>query len=373
MLRVYLIPGFFGFSDLGDLTYWGPAQQALASALRERTVAAEIHVVPTPPTATLRARARVLARKITETAQDDDELVLVGHSSGGLDARLFLTPGVQLADDLNTEAIASRIRSVVTVATPHRGTPSAELFSSLYGKRLLRLLSVATVAILRRGSLPLNLVLRLVQAWRSAASRLPGSREPSLDDHLFDALLSEFSPERRTAVKEFFGDIRADQGLLSQITPTAMDLFRATAPDRASIRYGCVVVRGRRPTAKGIFSRALSPSNQAMAAIYASCWALASRTTADHLDPLREDQAQRLREAYGDLPIASDNDGMVPVLSQVHGEVIRAITADHLDVLGHYPDPEATPPRYDWLTSGSGFRRPHFDATWQDVAEFIVG
>ncbi len=371
--RIYLVPGFFGFANLGDMAYWGPVQRALTAELARMGVEARIHVVPTPPTASLRVRASALLDAILTTAADDDALHLVGHSSGGLDARLLVTPGAVLRDEESAEQVAARVRTVLTVATPHRGTPSAELFASLYGKRLLRLLSLATVFIVRRGNPPLQVVLRLLDAWRRAVDWMPGRKESTIDDQLFDALLSEFSPERRDAVRAFFGEIGADQGLLSQITPDGMDLFDAMAPDRPGVRYGCIVTRGRRPSAQGVLERGLSPQRQAMAGVYASCWLLASRATERHLGPLTESDADALTRAYGEVPEASDNDGMVPTRSQVRGTLVRAVTADHLDVLGHYPDPETEPPRYDWVTSGSDFRRTHFDATWIDAAHFLMG
>jgi len=114
-----------------------------------------------------------------------DAIHLIGHSSGGLDARLLATPGVSLPDGESGEPFASQVRSGVSVATPHRGTPSAELFSSLYGKGLLRLLWVATVFVVRQGHLPLALVLRLVDLWRKSlgqrrhgARAVPAARHP---------------------------------------------------------------------------------------------------------------------------------------------------------------------------------------------------
>jgi triacylglycerol lipase len=370
--RVFLIPGFFGFVDLGDLAYWGPAHAALTAHLGAALRAVALHVVPVPPTASLRARSRVLIDTIERFASPDDPLYLIGHSSGGLDARLLATPGVKLCETDRAEAIASRILAIVTVATPHRGTPSAELFASASGKRLLRLFSVATAYAVRRGPLPLRVLLRLAQAAQRAVNVLPGQRELGLDDHLFDALLSEFSSDRRDAVRAFLGDVGADQGLLSQIAPHAMDLFDATAPDRPGVAYGCVVTRARRPGARGVLRRGLSPIEHGVAALYAACWVMASRLGDDHVPTLTEPQVAALRRAYGVAPTARDNDGMVPTLSQVHGDVIAAAEADHLDILGHYPDPEASPPRYDWLTSGSGFRRPKFDATWAEVARFVA-
>lgn len=371
--RIYLIPGFFGFADLGDLRYWGPVQRFLAAELQSAGVDAAIHVVSSPPTGSLRQRAHVLLDTIVTTAGDEDVLHLVGHSSGGLDARLLVTPGVSLPDEESGEPWASQVATVVSVATPHRGTPSAELFASMFGKQILRLLSVATVFIVRRGHLPLQVFLRLVDLWRRAADMAPGQRELAVDEQLFDALLSEFSEDRRAMVQAFFSDVGADQGLLSQITPDGMDLFDATAPDRDGVRYGCVVTRGRRPSLTDPLLAGLTPTAQAMSAMYGSCWMIASRMTGAHVPPVPAATLEELVRAWGDAPEPSDNDGMVPTLSQLRGQLIRAVRADHLDVLGHYPDPDADPPRYDWVTSGSEFRRPHFEATWTDVAHFLLG
>lgn len=45
---------------------------------------------------------------------------------------------------------------------------------------------------------------------------------------------------------------------------------------------------------------------------------------------------------------------------------------DHLDVLGHFLDDRLEEPpesrHYDWLTSGSGFRRPHFEVLMDAIA-----
>jgi triacylglycerol lipase len=66
------------------------------------------------------------------------------------------------------------------------------------------------------------------------------------------------------------------------------------------------------------------------------------------------------------------NDGIVPTLSQLWGEVIRAVWADHHDVIGHFHHPTHVPPHFDWVASGTGFTREGFEALWDDVAEFIA-
>ena len=71
-------------------------------------------------------------------------------------------------------------------------------------------------------------------------------------------------------------------------------------------------------------------------------------------------------------PDLRTNDGIVPTLSQLWGEVICAVTADHHDVIGHFDDPEHDPPHYDWISSGSGFSRNDFERLWVGVADWIA-
>ena len=74
---------------------------------------------------------------------------------------------------------------------------------------------------------------------------------------------------------------------------------------------------------------------------------------------------------FAHLPGRRANDGIVPTLSQVWGEVIRTVWADHLDVIGHFHHPTHVPPHFDWLVSGSGHTRKDFLATWDAVASFL--
>src|SRR5262249_49408256 len=124
--RLYLVPGFFGFANLGELVYFGHARDFLTAELGRRGVLADVLVVHSHPTASLHVRTRDLLQVIVDTAgSDTGPIHLIGHSSGGLDARLLVSPGAALGDDLPTDLFAPRIRSVVSVSTPHYGTPLA--------------------------------------------------------------------------------------------------------------------------------------------------------------------------------------------------------------------------------------------------------
>ncbi|HVI93815.1 MAG TPA: hypothetical protein VM753_07410, partial [Anaeromyxobacter sp.] len=155
--HVVLVPGFFGFANLGDFAYFGHVRDFLAEMGPAVGLRGDVVVVQTIPTASLRVRAAKVAEAVARAADGDDgEVSIVGHSSGGLDARLFVTPDVSLPSPLDVERYARRVRSVVTVSAPHLGTPVAHLFNSLLGQQLLRLLSVLTMYAVRAGRLPIG-------------------------------------------------------------------------------------------------------------------------------------------------------------------------------------------------------------------------
>ena len=120
-------------------------------------------------------------------------------------------------------------------------------------------------------------------------------------------------------------------------------------------------------------SLGLSPYAQGSHALFHALWHATSRFVAEGGLPAGAIDGHRvLNEQLGCIPSELDNDGVVPTLSQFHGRLIRAVTADHHDVIGHFDDASHDPPHIDWLISRSRFRRSDFDRLWRDVARFIV-
>lgn len=72
------------------------------------------------PTAGVEVRAQQLAAQIGR-AFPGGPIHIVAHSMGGLDARFLLSH--------NLEGLASRVTTLSTIATPHRGTPLADLLA----------------------------------------------------------------------------------------------------------------------------------------------------------------------------------------------------------------------------------------------------
>jgi hypothetical protein len=357
--HVFLVPGFFGFSELGALPYFAHVAEYLTESLQAQGVPVRVLRTATQPTGALSVRAAHL-RAAVEAARPRGPIHLVGHSSGALDARLL----VATAEDAPW---LPQVQSVVSINGPHRGTPLAAFFSGIYGHKLLGLLSLATIHVLRFGGLPLGMLAKMVGVF----ARLDDVvlRDRTVLDQLAAQLLSDFSRERRGALRALLQEVRTDQDLIPQLAPSSMAHFDRETPDRPGVNYGCVVCEGRRPGLKTAWRAGFNPYAQLTHSLYSALHRLSVRYRAG-LAPQAE--APSLTEAFGRRLDWQSSDGVVPSLSQLHGTLIHAATADHLDVVGHFEDRDHFPPHYDWLSSGSGFRRADFERLWGAVVDFLL-
>lgn len=109
---VVLVHGFGGW---GELRLGGRSAAYFRGVKQHLEARGICCVVPRlPAVASIEARARVLAEELAQLAHKD--IHVIAHSMGGLDARYALA-----------RTGARGVRSLVTVATPHRGTPLATL------------------------------------------------------------------------------------------------------------------------------------------------------------------------------------------------------------------------------------------------------
>ena len=366
----FLVPGFFGFANLGEFYYFSHPYELLKTNGPLRGIDVRVTRVPTHPTASLRKRALTLFHTIKrEAGCHSGPIHIIGHSSGGLDGRLLLTPGVMLKKGLDLEPLLSRVDSLVTISTPHRGTPLAWYFGSSMGQTLLKLLSLATIYSLRFGHLPISFVFKLAGLLVQLDNNF-GWRN-TLADQLFGELLSDFSPTRRQQVGEYFKEVGSDQALVFQLTPDSMDVFDASTADRPGVKYGSVVTMGRRPGLGSRLASGFNPYDQVTHTAYEIMHRVSARVKSDN-DVCSPEQRTTLRKYLGRLPSWRDNDGVVPSLSQVWGEVVHAIRADHLDVIGHFTDKDRNPPHVDWLASGSDFNYRDFYMIWDKVLDYCL-
>jgi triacylglycerol lipase len=115
-LPVVLVHGLFGFDRIGvpgvKLHYFRGIARHLEG------MGCHAHAVRLPWAASVPERARILVDKIN--ALPHDRVDIIAHSLGGLDARYALA---HLGLD-------KKVRALVTIGTPHRGTPIADMATS---------------------------------------------------------------------------------------------------------------------------------------------------------------------------------------------------------------------------------------------------
>ncbi len=360
------MPGFFGFTSLGAVSYFRDVERVLALGLERRGIAARIVRCPTQPTGSIPRRAERLRRHVVaQGGLEASELHFIGHSTGGLDLRLLLTPGVRISSGDSEERIASRTLSAITVTTPHYGTPLANFFTTTQGQSLLLLLSSLAISGQGRGA-----IYAAAQA-TSLIARLDdwlGRTESTLDQAAKN-LLRGLTFSRRDPVWKYLESIASDQGAVLQLTPEASDLFNAAVTDRSGIDYGCVVAGLATPGPS--LRSVLGPRRLALRALFRLLHGVTARPHPRYPYPQPTRATRRLlQRGLGFAATPRTNDGIVPTLSQLHGRVLHVARADHLDVVGHYTLAPAD--AGDWLPSGAGFTAAAFSSTWDKVATAIA-
>ena len=370
--QIYLIPGFFGFSSLGGLSYFRQIHETLEDVFVRRGEQVEIIGVKTLPTASFRHRARKLLLTIAEHGGDQPgvHVHLVGHSTGALDARLVACAHSQLGlDELQARALHN-LRTIVSVSGAHRGTPLANFFSTLYGKNLLYLVTLLIIVGLWRKPI---VVLGSLIGLLGKLNDLLGLDE-TLMVQLTNQLLRDFNPQVEAEVRQFLRSILEDQGVILQLTPEGMDLFNAVTPDNPGLRYVSYATAAPPPSRviKEISLRhALTPLNKVL---YGLLWTITSRAHSGY--PYHEPIASQDMITRRPLPFViteKTSDGVVPTLSQIWGEFRGVVRADHLDVVGHYlRGPFDVRDGADWFGSGAKFDRESFEFLWEDVAHVLL-
>ena len=407
--RVYLSPGMFGFGKLATYDYFAHVERELTQRFADAGEKLLTYVVEVSPTSSIRRRAVRLAELVDATTKDDPEggpIHLLGHSTGGLDARLVASPSVHLPINKEKLAWRDRLVSITTMSTPHYGTPLASFFATVSGQRMLYAVSALTFIGLSLGAPPLAAASALVVAI-GRIDRLLGM-ELRILDRTTDALLGALEPATSHEVRVYLDGIQKDQGAVIQLTPEAMDLFVAGVEDRPGVLYQCTCSAAPPPSA-GKLARSLasvSPWAILSSTLFTTLYGITARYDERYpcavADPGAEVE-ERLATAFGGkAPGARANDGVVPTRSQIWGKIAWAGYADHLDVLGHFPLPTAKsgwnpwgktreevveeiahhggtkpPPaadarHVDWLRSGAGFDKRAFGALMDEVSRGML-
>lgn len=381
---VFLVPGLLGFENFDTFSYFADRVTAALRAGLEQAYLGPVPViaVPIPPTASLRDRQRVLIKTLAdrlhvlEHGEKPLSIHLVGHSTGGLDANL-LTSEYPLEspswEDVDPRApdLRSRIRSVISIASPHQG-------ACIASDPLARLLAERDP----RGAVPL---LRVAGKFITSV----------LSDFETRTVVSSALREGGKA-KRFFENLIKRWDLLEDLQPTR---------DPSALRLKSGVLRRSFVTITGrpIVGQTTAPLDDAFfreLSQRATGWA----TGAAEQGPLVQASVTRLQRAIdGDdsnvaivkaggieLPAridAGSNDGVVNSARQLMNpadpnELAGIVVSDHFDVVGYYDrhsfkvdangHEQGALVLAGLLHSGSGFRDDEFFALYRRVAEVIA-
>lgn len=123
-LPVVLAHGFMGFDELNVVGQRHAYFRAAHELLQQLDVAH--YMTKVPPTASIHTRAEQLARQVRALAEP--RVIVIAHSMGGLDARYAIS----------RLGLAQQVAALVTVATPHHGTPIAEVGLALRDQAWLK-------------------------------------------------------------------------------------------------------------------------------------------------------------------------------------------------------------------------------------------
>ncbi|MBA2538990.1 MAG: hypothetical protein H0V17_05090, partial [Deltaproteobacteria bacterium] len=321
--HVYFSPGMFGFGRLGSYNYFAHVERELGVRFAAAGHELVPHIIEELPTASIRRRASRLAELVSQTATDDAPIHLLGHSTGGLDARLVASPACSAAAAATREWLP-RLRTITTMNTPHFGTPLAAFFTTSNGQRILAALSILTVAGLALGSKPLAATSVILGFLRGNDSLLPFK----LLDRSVESVVGMIDDARSPEVRTFLTAIHNDQGSMLQLSPESMDLVSAGFEDRPGVRYQSTVSMAPSPKPRRWFETLGHPTR----AVSLSMFFGLHRLTADH------DERYPCAAMRGTAPWSSDvnevhladslalvgtpldaNDGVVPIRSQVWG------------------------------------------------------
>lgn len=124
---IVLVHGLLGFDSIGVGSLSQDYFRGVPARLGELGV--EVHVPRLPPLGGIAVRAAALAEQVRRI--ETDRVVIVAHSMGGLDARYAIAE----------LGLHERVAALVTIGTPHRGTPIAHGIGNVAGlARMSRLL-----------------------------------------------------------------------------------------------------------------------------------------------------------------------------------------------------------------------------------------
>ncbi len=434
--HIVLVPGFGGFDALGRVQYYAGTTRLFQQwNLRYGPLPVVLHYfdnLPTAAVATRAARLRgYLAKRMARgEILENDKIVLVGHSTGGLDIRQLICDlhnrknrWVHVDGGLRVSATAIRrcVDAVVFLSVPHWGTNVADW---VYSHSILRKTVIADLRAAFAGS-QVCLLDKIEAGIAGGAACLTGAELllalrdalTEANDHLGGADPSRIADAQEAAseLELYFRQMASDFRVINDLTSQShegdespahfneqdrekeLDLWNQ--PPIRTLSYATV---GGRPFRFSSPSGCPAPtfdltSPCAYPEIFNGCGLSAGTDISYRLCyracaggplwwPAHAGAVARVLGPPPPEPIELwDNDGIVNTVSMFWppGSEIVLVLADHLDIVGHYtlkPAPRepaegrSEPPRiyqsYDSLRSAPLFDEKTFKDVWTEIFFF---
>ena len=139
-IHIILVPGFGAFDALGRVEYYSGITSLFRDWKRQNDLRVILHYFDNLPAAAVATRAtrlrKYLAKRIARgEILENDAIVLVGHSTGGLDIRQLVCDlhkrenkrfHVDSGHPAASQEIRRRLKGVVFLSVPHWGTNIAD-------------------------------------------------------------------------------------------------------------------------------------------------------------------------------------------------------------------------------------------------------
>ncbi len=418
--HVVLIPGFAGFDALGQLEYYAGITPLFQTLRARNRVLHYFDNFPTGAVVTRATRLRTyLARRIARgDISTSDDVILVGHSTGGLDIRWLLWDlhhhkqpiVVDGGAKVEPEEIHERVRRVVFLSVPHWGTNIAdwvrdhgvgrvavveELRAAIAGSQLLLLDQIESSVTGGAAWLTGAELFRAVQDALTEANEHIGKPSP-----MRMAEAQEAASQLGLYFRHMASDFRAIDDLTScpprgkpaspahfgpEDRKKELDLVRG-------IKFRSYVTLGRRPfrfdpdepAPPWELAKPCTYPEVAKDAALSAGTDIAYRTCCracaggPFQQPARSGKVtRRWRGAPQHSLEVWDNDGIVNTMSMLWPRDDNVLVpGDHMDIVGQYKPMKAERGggrkyrAYDLLKSKSGFSDKIFREVWKDIFAF---
>jgi triacylglycerol lipase len=376
---IVLVPGLLGFGSFGPkneppkLSYFRHVCEALAHLLTTELglpSAPHFLVHEPPPTGPLAERVASLWQAIDGVLTRDQSgrarVHIVGHSTGGLDARLLVNP-LYLPEGGPTSAdkqrIVARLGGVVSLSAPHRGAPIAYNLGPLVPHLIegpvsgliswLYLVSILNTARSRKlVDHARYLMTALLALPKSLVMPVTGSRE------LLE-LTTELDAETADQIRRFLQRVVDDNRLVGDLAPEAMRELNARIATGDTFPIHSFVSVSPEP-------RLWPPEPTRL--LYAAIYEAARPREGGEPFP----EGEWIGPAAPALATKGARDGVVTSASQPAPAVaaarrpVRLIEGDHLDVVGHFEGVGET-----FFKSEANMTRERFYDLWGRVARSL--